>query len=45
LQTAGVAVVVLVAATNRLADLVPRVPAALTALATIRPGDVVEITT
>lgn len=42
---AGVAVVVLVAASNRLADLVPRVPGALTALATIQPGDVVEITT
>ena len=45
LQAAGVAVVVLVAATNRLADLLPRVPAALVALATIRPGDVVEVTT
>ncbi|MBN9119485.1 MAG: DUF5615 family PIN-like protein [Planctomycetes bacterium] len=45
LQAAGVAVIVLVAATNRLADLIPRVSGALTALATIQPGDVVEITT
>jgi hypothetical protein len=45
LRAAGIAVVVLVAATNRLADLTPRVPGALVALATIQPGDVVEITT
>src|SRR5438874_2172405 len=44
LQAAGVAVVILVAATNRLADLVPLAPAALTALGSIRSGDVVEIT-
>lgn len=41
---AGVAVVVLVAATNRLADLLPVVPSALTALGAIKPGDVVEVT-
>ena len=40
---AGVAVLVLVAASNRLADLVPLVPAALAALATIHPGEVVEV--
>jgi len=45
LQAAGVAVVVLAAASNRLADLVPLMPAALTALATLKPGDVAEITT
>ena len=45
LKTVGVAVVVLVAATNRLADLLPLVPPALAALATIQPGDVIEITT
>jgi hypothetical protein len=44
LQTVGVAVVVLVAASNRLADLLPLVPSALAALTTVRPGDVVEIT-
>jgi hypothetical protein len=44
LVAAGVAVVVLVAATNRLADLLPLVPSALAALTAIKPGDVVEIT-
>jgi hypothetical protein len=44
LQAAGVAVVVLVAASNRLADLVPLVPSALVALGSIQPGDVVEVT-
>ena len=39
----AVAVVVVVAASNRLADLVPLAPSALAALATIRPGDVVEV--
>jgi hypothetical protein len=43
LAAAGVAVVVLVAATNRLADLLPLVPSALAALAAIKSGDVVEI--
>jgi hypothetical protein len=41
----GVAVIVLVAASNRLADLVPLMPAAQLALNSINPGDVVEITT
>jgi hypothetical protein len=44
LHAAGVAVVVLVAPTNRLADLVPCMPAARAALSSIKPGDVVEIT-
>lgn len=44
LQAAGVAVVVLVAASNRLADLVPLMPSVRAALGSIRPGDVVEIT-
>lgn len=44
LQAAGVAVVVLAGATNRLADLVPLMPSTLTALGTIQPGDVVEVT-
>lgn len=45
LQAAGVALLVLVAASNRLADLVPLAHSGLTALTSIRPGDVVEITT
>jgi hypothetical protein len=45
LAAAGVAVVVLVAPSNRLADLIPLMPAAHAALTTIRLGDVVEITT
>jgi hypothetical protein len=44
LQSAGVAVLVLVAPSNRLADLVPLVPSAQSALGSIKPGDVVEIT-
>src|SRR5438045_2284499 len=43
-QAAGVAVLVLVAMSNRLADLVPLAPSALAALGSIRPGDVVEVT-
>jgi hypothetical protein len=45
LATAGVAVVVLIAPSSRLADLIPLMPAAHAALTTIQPGDVVEITT
>jgi hypothetical protein len=45
LQAAGVAVVVLVAPSNRLADLVPLMPSVLMALSSVKPGDVVEITT
>jgi hypothetical protein len=41
LQAAGVAVA---AKTNRLADLTPLAAGALAALATIQPGDVVEVT-
>lgn len=44
LQAAGVAVLVFVAPSNRLADLVPLVPSAQAALVSIKPGDVVEIT-
>lgn len=43
LQAAGVAVLALVAPSNRLADLMPLTPAALAALDTIQPGDVVEV--
>src|SRR5262249_38959332 len=43
LKSAAVAVVVLVAASNRLADLVPLMPSALAALGSIKPGEVVEI--
>jgi hypothetical protein len=43
LRAAQIAVVVLVAPTNRLADLLPLMPAVLTSLATIQPGDLVEI--
>jgi hypothetical protein len=45
LRAAGVAVVVMVGASNRLADLVPLVPDVLAALSTVRPGDVVEVRT
>jgi hypothetical protein len=44
LQAAGVAVLVLVAVSNRLADLVPLVPAALAGLGSIKARDVVEVT-
>jgi len=44
LKAVGVAVVVLAAATNRLADLVPLIPSARAALGAIQPGQVVEIT-
>jgi hypothetical protein len=45
LAAAGVAVVVLVAPTNRLADLLPLVPAVEMAPTGIRPGDAVEVAT
>jgi hypothetical protein len=38
-------VVVLIATSNRLADLVPLMPSALASLGSIKPGDVVEVTT
>lgn len=44
LKPAGIAVLVLVAPSNRLADLLPLMPSAQAALNSIRPGDVVEIT-
>lgn len=43
LAAAGVAVVVMVAATNRLSDLVPVVPAVEAALVGIQAGDAVEV--
>lgn len=44
LAASGVAVVLLIAATNKESDLLPLMPTACAALATIKPGDVVEIT-
>jgi hypothetical protein len=44
LQAFDVAVIVLVGASNRLADLVPLMPSAQVALSSISHGDVVEIT-
>jgi hypothetical protein len=43
LRAAGVAVVVMIADSNRLLDLIPLVPDVLAALATVQPGDVVEV--
>ena len=43
LQQAGVAVVVLVALSNRLPDLLPLIPDACNVLRTISAGEVVEI--
>jgi hypothetical protein len=43
LKAAKVAVVVLIAPTNRLADLVPLVPKLHAALAAIQPGDYIEV--
>jgi hypothetical protein len=44
LQAAGLALIVLVAASTRLADLVPLMPSVPAALGSISPGDIVEIT-
>jgi hypothetical protein len=44
LRKAGVAVVVLVAMSNKLTDLAPLMPRTVAALAKIRPGELVEIT-
>jgi hypothetical protein len=44
LQAAGVAVVVVVAASNRLADLLPLMASVQAALPSLHPGDVVEVT-
>lgn len=43
LQEAGVAVVVLVAPSNRLPDLIPLIPKARNVLNTIIPGEVIEV--
>jgi hypothetical protein len=43
LTVVGVGLVILVAPTNRLADLVPLLPSVQLALDSIKPGDVVEI--
>jgi hypothetical protein len=45
LQAAGVAVVVMIGASNQLADLLPLVPDVLAALGVVRAGDVVEVRT
>jgi len=45
LKVLGVAVIVLVATSNRMADLVPLMPSAHVALTVIKPGEVVEINT
>jgi hypothetical protein len=44
LRAVGVAVIVLVAATNRMADLVPLMPKVRITLTTIKAGDLVEVT-
>ena len=43
LAASGAAVVVMVAPTNRLADLVPLIPGVEAALSNIQPGDAVEV--
>ena len=43
LEAAGVAVVVMVAASNDIVDLLPLVPNVLAALATVQLGDAVEV--
>lgn len=43
LRAANVAVIVLIAASNRLADLLPLMPSVHASLATIQPGDLVEV--
>jgi len=43
LEQTGVAVVVLVARSNRLSDLVPLIPDVCRALSTIAPGQVIEV--
>ena len=43
LRAGQAAVVVLRAASNQLSDLLPLVPGVLTALETIRPGEVIEV--
>ena len=43
LKSAGVAVIVMIAASNDIVDLLPLVPAVLTVLATIRLGDAIGL--
>lgn len=43
LQEAGVAIIVLVAPSNRLPDLIPLIPKARNVLSAIAPGEVIEI--
>ena len=43
LRAAGVAVVVMVAASNDINDLLPLVPGVLAALAVVQPGDAIEV--
>jgi len=44
LSRSGIAILVLVATSNRLADLIPLLPSALQELGSIIPGDIVELT-
>lgn len=43
LQQAGVAVIVMVAPSNRLPDLLPLIPSVCSALISIGPGEVIEV--
>ena len=43
ITASGIAVLVLVASSNRIGDLLPIVPAALNSLSVIQPGEVVEV--
>ncbi len=43
LQQAGVAVIVMVAPSNRLANLLPLIPSVCSALISIAPGEVIEV--
>jgi hypothetical protein len=45
LRAAGIAVLVLVAPTNRFADLAPLMPRVRATLPTVQPGDLVEVST
>ena len=44
LSSAGIALIVLVASSNRLVDLVPLMPSVQTVLGSVTPGDIIEIT-
>jgi hypothetical protein len=43
IAASGIAVLILVASSNRIADLLPTIPAALVGLTTLKPGDVLEV--